>query len=53
MPNVTAWVASAPKSKFIKQEINFGPLGGEEVEYDPLNIKWFKTMCVRFFFIQC
>lgn len=32
MPKVAAWVASAPKSKFIKQEIDLGPLGGEEVE---------------------
>lgn len=32
MPKVAAWVASAPKSKFIKKEIDLGPLGGEEVE---------------------
>lgn len=32
MSKVAAWVASAPKSKFIKQEIDLGPLGGEEVE---------------------
>ena len=32
MPKATAWVASAPKSKFIKQEIDLGPLGEEEVE---------------------
>src|SRR5258708_3935517 len=32
MPKATAWVVSAPKSKFIKQEIDLGPLGAEEVE---------------------
>lgn len=32
MSKVAAWVASEPKSKFIKQEIDLGPLGGEEVE---------------------
>lgn len=32
MSKVDAWVASAPKSKFIKQEIDLGPLGEEEVE---------------------
>lgn len=32
MPKVSAWVASSPKSKFIKQEIDLGPLGEEEVE---------------------
>ncbi len=32
MPKVTAWVASAPKSQFIKQDIDLGPLGDEEVE---------------------
>lgn len=32
MPKVAAWVASAPKSKLIKQEIELGPLGAEEVE---------------------
>lgn len=32
MPKIAAWVASAPKSKFIKQDIDLGPLGEEEVE---------------------
>jgi len=32
MPKVAAWVASNPKSKFTKQEIDLGPLGQEEVE---------------------
>jgi len=32
MPKIPAWVASAPKSKFVKQEIDLGPLGAEEVE---------------------
>lgn len=32
MPKIAAWVASAPKSKFIKKEIDLGPLGAEEVE---------------------
>lgn len=32
MTKISAWVASAPKSKFIKQEIDLGPLGREEVE---------------------
>lgn len=32
MTKVAAWVATAPKSKFVKQEIDFGPLGEEEVE---------------------
>lgn len=32
MPKVTAWVASSPKSQFIKQDIDLGPLGDEEVE---------------------
>lgn len=32
MSKITAWVASAPKSKFIKQELDLGPLGDEEVE---------------------
>jgi uncharacterized zinc-type alcohol dehydrogenase-like protein len=32
MSKVTAWVAPASKSKFIKQEIDLGPLGDEEVE---------------------
>src|SRR5437763_8170894 len=32
MSKVAAWVASAAKSKFTKQEIDLGPLGEEEVE---------------------
>lgn len=32
MTKIAAWVASSPKSKFIKQEIDLGPLGEEEVE---------------------
>lgn len=32
MSKITAWVASAPKSKFVKQEVDLGPLGAEEVE---------------------
>lgn len=32
MSKITAWVASAPKSKFTKQEIDLGLLGDEEVE---------------------
>jgi uncharacterized zinc-type alcohol dehydrogenase-like protein len=32
MSKVTSWVVSAPKSKFIKQEIDFSPLGEEDVE---------------------
>lgn len=32
MSKIAAWVASAPKSKFIKQDIDLGPLGAEEVE---------------------
>lgn len=32
MSKVEAWVASGPKSKFVKQEIDLGPLGDEEVE---------------------
>lgn len=32
MSKIAAWVASAPKSKFVKQEIDLGPLGTEEVE---------------------
>lgn len=32
MSKVTAWVTSTPKSKFIKQDIDLGPLGAEEVE---------------------
>lgn len=32
MTKVAAWVTSAPKSKFTKQEIDLGPLGEEEVE---------------------
>ena len=32
MSKVPAWVASAAKSKFTKQEIDLGPLGEEEVE---------------------
>lgn len=32
MSKIAAWVAGAPKSKFIKQEIDLGPLGAEEVE---------------------
>lgn len=32
MSKVSAWVASAPKGKFIKQGIDLGPLGAEEVE---------------------
>ena len=32
MPNISAWVAPQAKSKFIKQEIDLGPLKEEEVE---------------------
>lgn len=32
MSKIPAWVASAAKSKFTKQEIDLGPLGAEEVE---------------------
>lgn len=32
MPKVPAWVVSAAKGKFTKQEIELGPLGDEEVE---------------------
>lgn len=32
MSKIPAWVAPAAKSKFIKQEIDLGPLGAEEVE---------------------
>lgn len=32
MPKVPAWITSAPKSKFIKQDIDLGPLSEEEVE---------------------
>lgn len=32
MSKIPAWVASAPKSKFTKQEIDLGPLGDDEVE---------------------
>lgn len=32
MSKVAAWVNSAPKSNFIKQDIDLGPLGEEEVE---------------------
>lgn len=32
MPKVTAWVAPTQKSQFIKQEIDLGPLGEEDVE---------------------
>ncbi len=32
MPKVAAWVASAAKSKFTRQEIDLGPLGEEDVE---------------------
>ncbi len=32
MSKITAWVAAGPKSTFIKQEIDLGPLGEEEVE---------------------
>ena len=32
MKQIKAWVASAPKSKFVQQEMDLGPLGDEEVE---------------------
>lgn len=32
MTKILAWVSSAPKSKFVKQEIDFGVLGAEDVE---------------------
>lgn len=32
MSKIAAWVALAPKEKFVKQEIEFGPLPPEEVE---------------------
>ncbi len=34
MVKINAWVAPAAKSKFIKQEIDLGPLGAEEVEVE-------------------
>lgn len=32
MSKIQAWVASGPKSKFVKQEIDLGQIGDEEVE---------------------
>jgi uncharacterized zinc-type alcohol dehydrogenase-like protein len=32
MKAIEAWVATAPQAKLVRQEINFGPLGDEDVE---------------------
>ena len=32
MPTVEAWVATAAKQKLVRQQVDLGPLGAEEVE---------------------
>ncbi|MDZ4656179.1 MAG: NAD(P)-dependent alcohol dehydrogenase [Bythopirellula sp.] len=32
MPSIQAWVATAPQQKLVRQQIDLGPLGAEEVE---------------------
>src|SRR6478609_2702975 len=32
MPTIDAWVAAAAKQKLVRQQIDLGPLGDEEVE---------------------